>query len=106
MISVRQIKFRGQIAKGIRGAGYWQYWGVGGCDLLDVIDSDSIGQYTGLKDANGKEIYEGDLIKVIGAESGEMIVRVKDITAMDLSTLYPAGEIIGNIYENPELLEG
>ena len=61
-------------------------------------------EYVGSMDRNGKEICEGDLIKVVGAESGEMIVHVDDITNLPLSTLYPDGEIVGNIYTDEHLL--
>lgn len=82
---------------------------------LSVDDSSIILQYTGHDDKNGKEVCEGDLIK---GEGGTLLV-IKYRTG---STCYIAqqhnvekpwsnivwwadAEVVGNIYENPELLK-
>ena len=65
-------------------------------------------QFTGLLDKNRKEIYEGDILSV-GFQKGEVYWHEeyamyigKDIGA---SHEWKGGEIIGNIYENPELIK-
>jgi len=74
-------------------------------------------QYTGLKDINDKEIYEGDILNnvtadtkygVVSFEQGCFIVRADDgeIIHHRLVHLTESCEVIGNIFENPELLKG
>ena len=78
------------------------------------ITLETIGQYTGLKDKNGKKIYEGDIVKAFYFEK-EVIGKIEFIygtfalTNSDISDnqlfIFEKLEVIGNIYDNPELLE-
>jgi uncharacterized phage protein (TIGR01671 family) len=74
-------------------------------------------QYTGLKDKNDKEIYEGDIlcfISTIGEKHIHAVIwskfngswHLKPITSIPVSAWSDYFEVIGNIYENPELSNG
>lgn len=75
-------------------------------DLMAVTGVIELLQYTGLKDKNGKEIYEGDIIgSNMNGQRQCHEVRWVDESAKWSMYWYDDPEIIGNIYENPELLE-
>lgn len=123
---MRTIKFRGK-----RPDGSWNYGRsirfkqnskvyIQGAS----VDPQTVGQFTGLFDKNGKEIYDGDILgtsdKVIGYVKGGVRAYCYDVIYIKhsagekrwplYSTIvddYPDKlEVISNVYDNPELLNG
>ena len=138
---MREILFRGKRIDN----GKWTYGGycasefTGDPYVMDglifrLVDPDTVGQYTGLTDKNGKKIFEGDIVHCYGKDSiraydWKAVVefgnpnskfswgwQLKPITNVDVNPdillwvkMYDYMdiycEIIGNIHDNPELLE-
>lgn len=127
---MRTIKFRGKDLK----TGKWVYGDLHTlCDEPHIhtepthfpyagersfIDPETVGQFTGLHDKNGKEIYEDDILlnrhnrryKVSWSDEEQRRILVNLLNADDYLNMYKNCmddfEVIGNIHDNPELPKG
>jgi len=132
----RVIKFRGRLKRTKK----WMYGDlahVQGEPVIQIdvsaenrrtigmnVEPDSVGQFVGLHDKNGREIYEGDILRVVAyngeydyttqvSTDGNYEVDVcgQDYDCTHISYLSPCYdddceiEVIGNIYDNPELIK-
>ena len=133
---MREIEFRGKLIKSNK-------WAYGNLDIkktgttiitpddtpigtYERVVSETIGQYTGLKDKNGKKIFEGDIVAVEfqrATKRGKAVISYLDKyagfvltntgeVAYEYEALGELGdyqmryvEVIGNIWDNPELLK-
>lgn len=121
---MRKIKFRGLSDEHV-----WVYGWFTDDDLSpDIIDgmstrhkvlSKTVGQYIGLNDSNGKEIYEGDIVECGSGRICQVVFFTSacaccfdlisvggfDCEPPKESTLWKDLTIIGNVHDNPELLK-
>lgn len=124
----REIKFRG---KDIENENGWRYGSLvvypdGNCVIVEFdkdenelsydVQPETVGQFTGLYDKNGKEIYDGDICRT---KEGYFIVKWHNkacaFMAYNLKSYAPFSwfsnvettgiEVVGNVHDNPELLK-
>lgn len=91
-------------------------------NMIVAVDPSTVGQFTGLYDRNGKEIYEGDVVEIISYYTSpreKEMSRTRAVIMFDETLAYFLGksksasftmtcasnmEVVGNIHDNPELI--
>lgn len=127
----REIKFRGKCTdNGEWVAGSLLQDDYGNCMIVGFIDHheqwysvspETVGQFTGLRDRNGEDIYEGDILHIGRSKKSKPVAYSNEYAAFGIQ--YPdrdfflfahdlqdisetCYEVIGNIHDNPELMKG
>lgn len=76
----------------------------------NLIDDETVGQFTGLTDKNGVKVFEGDIVRIFDGEYFSGVIKYSNeqgsFTVDDTSLHYWISdiEVIGNIHDNSELL--
>ena len=127
----REIKFRGKCTdNGEWVAGSLLQDDYGNCMIVGFIDHheiwysvspETVGQFTGLRDRNGEDIYEGDILHIGSSKKGKPVAYSNEYAAFGIQypdrDFFPFAhdlqdisetcyEVIGNIPDNPELMKG
>lgn len=83
-----------------------QYNEIGIYDCQDYVDKDTVGQFTGLQDANGVDVYEGDIVRYRPNNKVYQVVFKDGIFWGEgnngcgcAAHFFPACEIVGNIHD-------
>ena len=129
---MREILFRGKrtdtgewvegdLVQGVNDQkGHMFIWSENDESILGVVEfevyPETVGQYTGLTDRNGTKIFEGDVVDILTENEELGVVEYEDggflVNADGFSVDFHTNingtdlEIIGNIHDNPELMEG
>lgn len=110
---MRTIKFRGKTcgkdSRWIYGYLFHngQFWYIQEGIISHGVEEESIGQFTGLLDREGKEIWEWDIVKH-GNGTIQKVIWIKCETFSGIQILGHGAsnlEVLGNVYEHPELLK-